>query len=144
VNDAPSGWSTPAGDFGHHRVYRYQYDELGRRTQVLGPPHDAAGPGQTIRSARWFVRVENGPGTTDEYRIAKGYATGSPGSFSYTMVGLATIWRMGKAWWVTQERITSERSSGSGRLAASDSFNRPEWVAWKANTFADDGTWTAK
>jgi len=60
------------------------------------------------------------------------------------MVGPATIWRMGKAWWVTHERIKSERSSGSGRLAASDSFNRPEWVAWKANTFADDGTWSAK
>src|ERR1043166_4103835 len=72
VNDAPPGWTTPAGG-GLHLITDYEFDDEGRTTQTLGPGHviDVDGSATTIRRATWTVYHDD----THQVWSGHGYAT---------------------------------------------------------------------
>jgi YD repeat-containing protein len=141
VGDEPDGWETPAGG-GAHLVTDYEYDEVNRLVQVLHPVHQAVvgGSAVTVRQAEWTVYHESLSG--DEVWTGRGYATGTGPSYTYALVGPVQIRKLDKAG-RDVETIVSKRSSGSGRLAATDTFNRADWVRWTVENYNDRGerTW---
>ena len=147
TSDEPSGWSTPAGG-GLHLVGDYGYDDEGRVVQVLGPSHTAVvgGTATTVRTANWplfkeSARPASGTWGEDEQWSAAGYATGSAPNYTYTLVDPVTITRkdkLGRAAAV----LASKRTTGSGRLAPSDTFGQPDWRRWSVTRYDDRGRMT--
>ncbi len=130
VDDAqltvPSGWSTPSGG-GQHLITDYQYDDLDRPVQTLGPLHtvDLDGTPTAVRTASWTVYQD------DDYETwtAPGYATGTAPSYTYTLVNPVSIQKRNAAG-TRRESIQATRASTSGALSASDSFSQASYVRW--------------
>ena len=76
----PTGWETPNGGGLHVRT-DYEYDLLGRQTQVLGPEHDV--DGRMVRTASWTVYQD----ADRETWSAQGYAVESSSSSSSSSSG---------------------------------------------------------
>jgi YD repeat-containing protein len=143
---APSWTPTAGGHFGY--TTDYEYDSLGRQTQVLGPEHDAdvAGAATTLRTAMYTLHVESPvadqglgePPIGDQVRTAQGYATGSPGSYAYTLIDPVAITfadKLGR----TLNRVISKRTTGTGRLDEADTFDRADWSRWSMTHYSAKG-----
>jgi len=72
-NSVPSGWATATGsgsDYGLHLMMVYTYDDAGRMTEELGPPHyvdtDGDGDLEAAQTAYWSVYEENDLGSVNE------------------------------------------------------------------------------
>ena len=130
VNDAPAGWTTPAGG-GLHLVTDYQSDDQGRITQELGPKHtiDINGKAKAIRRAKWTVYQDE----TYEVWRGQGYQQGS----SYKLINPVSITVRDSAGRVTDE-IQATRSTVNGRLRPSNTFPQSSWVRWSQNSYDDE------
>jgi RHS repeat-associated protein len=143
---APS-WTPTAGS---HFDYTtdYEYDSLGRQTQMLGPSHEAdvSDTATTLRTATYTLHIDSTvdsqglsePPVGDQVRSAQGYATGSPGSYTYTLIDPVTITFSDKLGRVL-DRVTSKRTTGSGRLQESDTFDRADWCRWSMMHYSAKG-----
>lgn len=140
------GWSvTPGNHFGYETDY--EYDQLGRPTLMLGPSHDAEiSASQTVRTYRDMLHLESAiadqalgdPLVGNQVRSAPGYATGSPGSYTYNLVdpvGITFSDKLGR----TLDQVQSKRSTGSGLLAESDTFLRADWSRWSVMHYTKKG-----
>jgi len=130
---APAGWTTPAGG-GLNLITDYQFDDLGRRTQALGPWHtiDLGGTATNVRHATWTVYQD----TTYQVWTGQGYATGAATSYAFTLVnpvGITINDPSGK----TLEMIQATRSSSSGPLLPTDSFPHSSYVRWTTYQYTD-------
>ena len=136
VTGEPSGWSSPNG---LHLVRDYTYDGLSRLVEVLGPEHtaDVGGTAKTVRAASWTVYDENGPSALDQTRSGSGYY--DTAATAYTLVDPVAIRVRGKDGNNTYESILAKRSSGSGKLSDTDTFNQSDYQAWTVNEYSDDG-----
>ena len=135
----PSGWSTPAGG-GLHLLSDFQYDELGRVVQTLGPEHEI--DGRTVRRAAWTVYKD----LEHEVWTARGYQS-EPGNLGYgsygpdddfTLVNPVTIRKFGSAGRVLEE-IQAVRGWTEGALSASDSFEQSDYVRWTTHRYDQHG-----
>lgn len=122
--EAPSGWATPSG-FGLHLVTDFEYDSLGRMTQELGPPHsvDISGTATQVRTARWTVYFD----AQHVVGSAAGYATGSPGSYTFTQVNpiqLTATDNDGR----TTATITAFRNVSTWPPAPNEDIPQSNWV----------------
>jgi RHS repeat-associated protein len=136
VTDEPAGWTTPTGG-GLHQVTDYESDELGRQTQVLGPAHDV--DGVTARQADWTVYKD----VEGETWTARGYATGTAPSYTYTLVNPVSISKHDDAGRTT-DQIVATRASTSGKLSSGDSFPQSTWVRWTNSSYNDNGQLTGR
>lgn len=123
----PAGWTTPAGG-GLHAISDFESDDRGRATQVLGPVHDV--DGVSVRTAQWLVYRD----VQHEVWAARGYATGSAGSYSYTLVNPVSISKQ-DAKGREIEAIQAVRASTAGRLSESDSFPQSSYCRWSVNSY---------
>ena len=132
----PSGWSTPTGG-GKHLVTDFEYDNLDRLVQTLGPAHDVQGT--TVRTASWTVYK-----TADrETRSAQGYAVSDgQGGYNYTLVNPVRIDKH-NATGTRSESISAVRSSTSGELTASDTFAQADYTRWSVSLSNNAGQLTA-
>ncbi len=122
----PSGWSTPSGG-GQHLITDYEYDDLDRPVQTLGPLHtvDLDGTATAVRTASWTVYQD------DDYETwtAQGYATGTAPSYTYTLVNPVSIQKRNAAG-TRRESIQATRASTAGALSVGDSFSQSSYVHW--------------
>jgi RHS repeat-associated protein len=144
TTDEPSGWTTPTGG-GSHLVSDNEYDDEGRITQVLGPSHEAivSGTATTLRTATWTVYKEtakpaSGTWYANQTWKAQGYATGTSPNYTYALVDPVTDTRTDEAG-RTVNLIVSKRSTGSGRLSASDTLAQSDWKRWTNTGYNDKG-----
>ncbi|MCB9939632.1 MAG: hypothetical protein H6823_15425, partial [Planctomycetaceae bacterium] len=133
----PSGWSTPS-DGGKHIVTDYEYDNLGRQTQMLGAEHtvDIGGSAKNIRQANWMVYDD----ANRETRSAQGYY--DVDAETYTLVNPVSIQNR-NATGTRSESIQATRASTSGKLSSSDTFAQSSYVRWSVALSNDDGQRTA-
>jgi RHS repeat-associated protein len=134
---------------GYNVTTDYTYDTDGRLTQVLGPSHTAelSGTATTVRTATWYVykqatQPSSGTGDLDQTWVGQGYATGSSPSYTYTLVGPVSITRTDKNGRVV-DQITSARTTGSGKLSATDTFAQTDWKSWSSTQYDDQGHTTS-
>ncbi len=134
VSDEPSGWTTPASG-GLHLVSDFEYDDLGRQTQSLGPAHeiDISSTATSIRRASWTVYDDE----DREVLSASGYGSGT-GHSTYTLVNPVSISKMDQAGRTT-EQIQATRASTSGKLLSSDTFAQSAYVRWSTMSYGDEG-----
>ncbi|MFN9037155.1 MAG: hypothetical protein ACK5YO_12725, partial [Planctomyces sp.] len=132
---APSGWTTPSGG-GLNLITDFENDTQGRMTQSLGPAHtiDINGTATSIRRAVWVVYTESETGR--ETRMAAGYATGSAGSSTYTLVNPVSITKTDVSGRTT-EQIQATRASTSGKLLPTDTFAQTSYTRWTTTTYTD-------
>ncbi|MFN5626819.1 MAG: RHS repeat-associated core domain-containing protein, partial [Planctomyces sp.] len=132
---APSGWTTPSGG-GLNLITDFENDTQGRMTQSLGPAHtiDINGTATSIRRAVWVVYTESETGR--ETRMAAGYATGSAGSYTYTLVNPVSITKTDVSGRTT-EQIQATRASTSGKLLPTDTFAQTSYTRWTTTTYTD-------
>ncbi|MDZ4847682.1 MAG: RHS repeat-associated core domain-containing protein [Pirellulaceae bacterium] len=133
VTDGPSGWTTPTGG-GLNLVSDFEYDDRGRITQTLGPLHsiDISSTATTVRRATWNVYQDE----TFQRWTGQGYATGSPGSYSYTLINPVSITKF-KANNLVSEQVQATRASTSGKLLPTDTFAQSSYVRWTTNQYTD-------
>ncbi|MCG8650728.1 MAG: RHS repeat-associated core domain-containing protein, partial [Pirellulales bacterium] len=132
----PSGWSV-AGSTPHQNVTTdFQYDDQGRRIEVLGPEHqvDLDGTAANVRIATWTVYQESVSG--DQNWTALGYRRSSDSSEA--LVNPVTITMFDKAGKPT-DQIQSARSTGSGKLSSTDTFLRSDWTRWSVSFYNPQG-----
>ncbi|HYE21097.1 MAG TPA: RHS repeat-associated core domain-containing protein [Tepidisphaeraceae bacterium] len=143
VQDAPapsgSGW-TANGGTRLELTADYESDAMGRVTQTLGPVHDAviSGTNTTLRTAAWTVYDE----LNDRTLTGRGFATGSSPSYTYALVDPVTIATHDQDDRTIQS-VVSKRTSGSGRLSASDTFDQADWTRWGESEYSDQNQLTA-
>jgi hypothetical protein len=67
----------------------FEFDDLGRTTQVLGPTHtiDLGGTATSIRRATWTVYQD----AIDQIWSGQGYATGSDPDFTFTLINPVSL-----------------------------------------------------
>ncbi|MCA9141760.1 MAG: RHS repeat-associated core domain-containing protein [Planctomycetales bacterium] len=120
----PSGWSTPA-DGGKHIVSDYEYDDLGRQTQMLGPEHtvDIGGTAKAIRQANWTVYDD----VNLETRSAQGYY--DVDAETYTLINPVSIQKRNAAG-TRAESIQATRASTSEKLTSADTLAQSSYVRW--------------
>ncbi|MEA2736293.1 MAG: hypothetical protein QOE14_2744 [Humisphaera sp.] len=133
--------SPPSDATNVNLVTDYTYDADGQLAQTLGPPHSAVvgGSATSVRAATWNVTVPairpfSGEWGLDEQRTGRGYATGTAPSYAYTLINPVAIERGGKDGRV-YDRITSRRTTGSGALAAGDTFAQTDWQSWSSDQY---------
>ncbi|MEZ6129153.1 MAG: hypothetical protein R3C59_10765 [Planctomycetaceae bacterium] len=133
--DAPAGWSTPSGG-GLNLVTDFEHDDRGRITQSLGPSHtiDISGSATSVRRATWIVYDNTDDGK--ETRIGNGYATGSSGSYTYTLINPVSITKADLAG-RTLEQIQATRASTSGKLMPTDTFAQSSYTRWTTVQYTD-------
>jgi len=120
----------------------FTWDNQGRLTLTLGPSHTVVigGTATTIRPVTnqlYIQSIQPTPGTTwdvDQTWTGKGYATGS-GPYTYTLLNPISISKMDKDGRST-DQITSKRSTGSGLLAATDTFVQTDWQTWSTTQYS--------
>jgi len=135
-DDAPggSGWTANSGTR-LKLTSDYEADYLGRNTQTLGPVHNAllalsdTSP-TSLRTASWMVYDELNNRTLN----GQGYATGSAGSYTYVLIDPVSITIVDDNDRPIQT-IVSARTTGSGRLSASDTFTQGSYSRWSINTY---------
>jgi RHS repeat-associated protein len=113
----------------------FTYDNLGRLTQNLGPTHtvDLSGTATAIRGATYYVYIQSvqpgsGVWAPDQTWIGTGYATGT-GTYTYNLVNPVNLTNLDKDG-RTLDQIQSVRSTGSGALSPTDTFNQTDWQSW--------------
>src|ERR1700686_3895150 len=114
LNDTPpAGWTTPAGG-GLNLETDYQFDYLGRVTQVLGPSHtvDLGGVATVVRTATWTVYHDD----LSQVWAAQGYATGPGPTYTFTLVNPVSITIYDEAGRVIVQ-IAAVRASTAGALS---------------------------
>ncbi|MCB1129858.1 MAG: RHS repeat-associated core domain-containing protein [Verrucomicrobiae bacterium] len=129
----PAGWMTLPGN-GLNLVTDYEHDSDGRRTQELGPLHDAVlpdGSGAAVRTASYTVYRDD----IDEVWSAGGYATGTAPGYDYVTFDPVSIARTDADGRPT-DQILAKRD-GTGRLSSSDSFPQPAWLGWTSMGYDD-------
>ncbi len=133
ASGVPAGWSTPAGG-GLNLVTDFLFDNLGRRTQSLGPWHtvDLGGTATSVRRANWTVYQD----ATYQIWMGQGYATGTSPNYSFTLTNPVSIVINDPAGKVVQQ-ISATRSLTSGALSAADSYPQSSYVRWKTSQFTD-------
>jgi YD repeat-containing protein len=133
---------------GINSVTDYFYDDQGRLTTALGPPHTVvvSGTATAVRSATFYAYVQSvmpgsGTWTPDQVRSAGGYATGSDltstnlSDYTLTVMNPISINQQGKDGRAT-DQITSTRSSGvTGALTVSESLPQTQWQSWTNYTY---------
>jgi len=135
VTDEPAGWVTPSGG-GLNLVTDFEHDDEGRLTQSLGPAHsiDISGTSTTIRRATWVVYDNTDSGR--EVRIGNGYATGTSGSYTYTLVNPVSVTKTDVNGRIL-EQIQATRTSTSGKLQPSDTFAQSSYTRWTTIQYTD-------
>jgi RHS repeat-associated protein len=130
---APSGWTTPTGG-GLNLITDYQFDDLGRQTQALGPWHtiDLSGTATSVRRAAWTIYQD----ATYQVWMGQGYATGTAPDYTYTLINPVAI-TINDPSGRTLEMIQATRSSASGPLLATDSFPQSSYVRWTTYQYTD-------
>lgn len=133
--EAPAGWTTPSSG-GLNLITDFEHDDRGRTTQVLGPTHtiDLSGTATSVRRATWFVYSSNE--SQRETRIGQGYATGTSGSYTYTLVNPVSIFQTDIAGRPT-EQIQATRATTSGKLLPSDTFSQGSYTRWTTIQYTD-------
>jgi RHS repeat-associated protein len=134
---APNEWKTPDGG-GLHLVSDYEFDDLGRQTQSLGPEHevDLGGEDPTpIRLAEWTLYQDE---AHREWR-SSGYVTGSSGSYSYTLVNPVSITLRDLSGRVT-DQIQAKVTPESVPLGAGEELpSQDAWSRWQKSHYDDQG-----
>jgi RHS repeat-associated protein len=117
----PTGWTTPAGA-GLNLVTDVASDNLGRVTQFLEPPHNI--DGTMVRRATWIV---DRPDIYENW-LGSGYSTGSSPNYdsTFTLLTGVVINRYDTID-SNSERIVANRTSGSGKLAPTNTFDQSDW-----------------
>lgn len=152
--EEPEEWERPAGITAPlHLVSNYEIDDLGRRTQTLGPPHPV--DGRVVRTAQWVVYLD----AARETRTAKGYVTAEGTGENCILVNPVSITRR-DADGNTIDQIQAVRGcidgSGcactcpsdvavetSGRLTAGECFSQASWTRWTHRELDHAGRLTA-
>jgi len=146
----PSGWSVTGGSHFEY-LTDYEYDNLGRQTQMLGPAHDTDTGGMTaenVRTATFMLHIDsktadqslNNAPLGDQVRSAQGYATGSAGSYTFTVIDPITISMQDKRGRPLNQVVSIRSTSGgSDPLNEGDTFLRADWVRWSAMTYTAKG-----
>ncbi|HEX7375606.1 MAG TPA: RHS repeat-associated core domain-containing protein [Pirellulales bacterium] len=134
----------------------FTIDNLGRRTQSLGPWHtiDIAGVATPVRTAAWQVYQD----AINQIWSAQGYALedGPPGPSSQQRDGLGRP-SSGDAFVLINpvsititdsdnnvtDQIQAIRSTTSGPLLPTDTFPQTSWTRWTHNIFNDNDQRTA-
>lgn len=118
----------------------FVYDQWGRLIQTTGPSHTVvlSGTATSVQGVTWNVYVQSveptsGTWDVDQIWTGKGYATSGP---TYTLIDPVTIVNKDKDGRIT-DQITSHRSSGSGALSATDTFNQTDWQSWSSTQYDD-------
>ena len=128
----PSGW-TVGGSTPHQNLTSdFEYDDQGRMLQSLGPEHevDLSGTASDVRRAQWFVYKEAVSG--DQTWVASGYRRSSDASNGLVdPVDITMFDKVGRP----TDQIQSSRSTGTGKLSASDTFLRADWTRWSVNFY---------
>ncbi|HUY90331.1 MAG TPA: RHS repeat-associated core domain-containing protein [Pirellulales bacterium] len=116
-------------------VSDFTLDNLGRTIQQLGPSHtvDLGGTATVVRTATWTVYDD----VNQAVRSARGYATGTSPSYSYTLVNPVSIAIMDGDGNVT-DQARATRASTSGPLLPSDTFAQSSYVRWTHNVYNDN------
>ena len=136
-DDAPSGsgWTANSGTR-LKLTSDFEYDEIGRQTQSLGPSFVDAN-GDTVRTAAWTVYND----FEDQVLTGQGYATGPSTSYTYTLINPVSISQMDQNGRVI-DSIQAPQSSTSSPLSPSDSFpaDFPQdmWSRWTHNVYDDE------
>ncbi len=132
---APTGWVTPSGG-GLNLVTDFEHDDRGRMTQSLGPSHtiDLSGTATAVRRATWVVYDSSDDGK--ETRVGAGYATGTSGSYTYTLINPVSITKTDVAG-REQEQIQATRASTSGKLLPADTFAQSSYTRWTTMQYTD-------
>ena len=133
----PSGWTVGGTTPHFNATTDYEHDDLGRQIQMLGPKHFADIGGLTaheIRHAVWNVYVDSI--SSDQIWTGQGYQKVSDGSF--TLIDPVQILFRDKNGKVT-DRISSKRSTGSGKLEPTDTFLRSDWRSWTVTVYSTVG-----
>ncbi|MEI9896722.1 MAG: hypothetical protein WDN28_23395 [Chthoniobacter sp.] len=132
---APNGWITPAGG-GLHLINDFQFDNLGRRTQSLGPVHqvDLNGISTSIRRAEWIVYRDD----IQQKWEGGGYATGAAPAYTYTLINPVSITVQDRSGRVT-DLIQATRGTTTGPLAATDTFPQTSWTRWSRSAYDNRG-----
>ncbi|WP_237722460.1 RHS repeat-associated core domain-containing protein [Singulisphaera acidiphila] len=133
TSGSPVGWNTPTGG-GLNLITDYQSDDLGRRTQALGPWHtiDLGGTATNVRRATWIVYQD----ATYQVWTGQGYATGTAPNYTYILINPVAITKR-NAGGNTLEQIQATRSLTSGRLQPTDSFPQSSYVRWTTSQYTD-------
>ncbi len=130
-------WTTPAGG-GLTLVSDFEVDVFGRRTQGLGPVHDAEG--QSVRTASWSVFKD----AEHQAWSSRGFVvTASGKGYRETLVNPVSIQKMdhnGR----TTDSIQAVRESTDGRLSPTDEFPQSTWCRWSTTQYANDGDMTSQ
>ncbi|HZL36201.1 MAG TPA: hypothetical protein VFC78_12865, partial [Tepidisphaeraceae bacterium] len=126
----------------------FTWDNQGRLTLVLGPSHTVVigGTATTIRPVTnqlYVQSIQPTPGTTwdvDQTWIASGYATGSPGSYAYTLVNPVIVSKIDKDGRST-DQIASKRAAGMAGLLvppgiSGDTFAQTNWQTWSTTQYS--------
>jgi len=111
---------------GQNLTTNYTVDSYGRETQALGPTHsiDIGGTNTEIHRARWTVYKDD----ELEVWVGRGYQKTSDSSF--TLIDPVQITRVDQSGRLT-DTIEAKRTSGTGKLAANNTFAQTDWVSWK-------------
>src|SRR5690606_25879696 len=115
------GWTTP-DEGGLNFVTDYDVDQFGRVIREYGPVHEiqvdpAVAATVPVRQVLFTVYMD----AAREIRRAKGYATGSAGSYTFKTVGSVVITRtVTDAAGTVEERLESIRENNAGALSASE------------------------
>ncbi|MCL2120048.1 MAG: hypothetical protein FWH27_16650, partial [Planctomycetaceae bacterium] len=130
----PEGWATIA-DAGKHLVTEYEYDTMGRMTQVLYPENESVDENNeagVARKASWTVYDEVRRTTMH----ASGYVTVDPktGLEKVVLVNPVSITIRNVAGKV-QEEILAARDKAEGRLLATDKFPQSSYVSWTKHVY---------
>ena len=126
---------SPWNGAGDNLITDYQFDLLGRTTQVLGPEHtiDIDGTAKTVRRAEFTVYRDD----IREVWSARGYADGTAPGYGYTTVNPVSITKM-DAMGRTTDEVRAGRGTGvtsGGRLSAADTFPQSSWLRWSASEY---------
>ncbi len=133
ASGVPSGWTTPSGG-GLNLITDFENDNRGRMTQSLGPSHsvDISGTATTVRRATWKVYQDASFQTWSGH----GYATGSVGSYSYTLINPVSITKL-RANNLVADQIQATRSTTAGKLLPTDTFPQSSYVRWTTKQYTD-------
>ncbi len=140
----PPGWSVTGGTH-EEAISDYEYDDIGRQIQELGPAHqvEIGGTAVCVRGTTWNVFKESVTG--DQNWIAEGYATSSASNCdesldfdTFTLVNPVSISFINKLG-ANTDVVASARSTGSGKLSSSDTFLRADWSSWTYSHYSIEG-----
>jgi YD repeat-containing protein len=145
--------TSASGLVGYNVTTDYTYDTQGRLTLKLGPSHQvvigagggSSGTPTTVRpvtSVAYNQSNQPALGTNwpvDQTFSGTGYATGSVGSYIYTLVNPFSISQIDKDGRSTDSinavRTSGGGTSGTGLLSPTDGFAQSSWQSWSSTQY---------